>query len=1255
MFRKTFTASKPIAAARLYATSLGVYEAYLNGKKVGTDKLAPGWTDYTKELQYQVYDVTDMVKPGANAVGAIVGNGWYSGHVSTGGLVNRYGTDEAFLAKLAITYTDGTSEVIVTDTSWRASLDGPYLETCNQNGETYDARKEFPGWDTAAFDDSSWLTVQIADKTTISTLVDPQSIDLIASVQDPVQVTEELPVTFLAEPSKGVYVYDVGQNISGVVRIRVKGNAGTTLRIRHGEMVYKDTGKLYTENLREAKATDTYTLRGDPNGEVYEPAFTFHGFRYIEISGLDYKPDAADITALVVHSKLERTGFVETGNAKINRLFLNAVWSQRDNYLSVPTDCPQRDERLGWTGDAQIFARTGALNFDIDAFMRKFISDIDTARNSTTGAIYDIAPKQGHSVGEGNSGWGDACVILPWTLYEAYADKTVLEDNYAMMADWIRYYTAKAGNARLLPADAYGDWLAVETTPGDVTATAFYAYSTSLMAKISEVLGKTEQAKQYRQLFEEIRTAFVNAYVNESTGKIKGDTQTVYALALRFDLLPTETLRQKAAENLVACIEKAGMHLSTGTMGCAHLLPALSEAGRDDIAYQLLLTESYPSWLYSVVNGATTIWERWNSYIAETGTFGNIGMNSFNHYAYGSVAEWLYAYAAGIQSDPNAPGYKHFIVSPAPNVRLGSLQASYDSVYGRIESTWSCDGQTVTYCVTVPANTSARLYIPAASEKAVTADGSTAFASIEGLVYGGFENGKAAFDLQAGTYTFTARLPETVTVFTGIDTSLDGKSFGEITINGQKASLVTLPKGQSVTVEAYAADSDYVLDHFAVGDEKIFENPYTFTPQSDVSLTVVFRCNGRNNMALGKKATATDNDGTAPYWQLSNLTDGIYIATADRYGYASSGTGSPDTHRWIVLNLGTVMDFDAIKLFPRTDAYAADGLTPAFPVDFTIGVSADGASYTTLVAETGYEAPYHVPAVFRFDSVKARYIKIDATKLGKISTNDSVYRLQFAEIGVYNSKDVLWILYDGVTERLPLENETYTFPAVYTGDPVAAWVCGNETYKPLETVKNAQIEGKTFVPLAEKTYAKAPAAFDASLGERIYFNNFAGLATGLADLTVLDAGKPLLIDGSYYVKGENLYTISDSYGAMVSGMEIASANGIGKRLTYADGTPLKGKITLVYQAYNADASAFTMFNVADAPVFGTDEWIGYRLKEYLTEPFALRAYIRCGGVTYYSSVKRESVCSAVKKAIAADMAYADDPYAAAVMAVCEEN
>ena len=240
--------------------------------------------------------------------------------------------------------------------------------------------------------------------------------------------------------------------------------------------------------------------------------------------------------------------------------------------------------------------------------MSKFISDIDTARNSTTGAIYDIAPKQGHSVGEGNSGWGDACVILPWTLYEAYADKTVLEDNYAMMADWIRYYTAKAGNARLLPADAYGDWLAVETTPGDVTATAFYAYSTSLMAKISEVLGKTEQAKQYRQLFEEIRTAFVNAYVNESTGKIKGDTQTVYALALRFDLLPTETLRQKAAENLVTCIEKAGMHLSTGTMGCAHLLPALSEAGRDDIAYQLLLTESYPSWLYSVVNGATTIW-----------------------------------------------------------------------------------------------------------------------------------------------------------------------------------------------------------------------------------------------------------------------------------------------------------------------------------------------------------------------------------------------------------------------------------------------------------------------------------------------------------------------------------------------------------------------------------------------------------------------------------------------------------------------
>lgn len=762
MFRRVFQvdAARELRQARLYASSLGIYEVHINGQKVGADLLTPGWTDYYAYAQYQTYDITDMLNPGENAVGAIVGNGWYAGNISINGN-HKYGVEVAFLAQLVLTYADGKQEIIATDGTWKSTRNSPFLATDNQDGETYDATRELPGWNCPGFSDDDWQGVRVAGEDAFDTKIDLKNLGLVAQADEPVQQTETLLPQAMTEPEPGVYIFDLGQNMTGWVRMHVQGPAGTTVRLRFGEMLQQD-GTLYTANLRSAKATDYYTLKGDPAGEVYEPHFTFHGFRYAELTNYPGKPTLGDVEGIVVGTNLRRTGTIETSDPLVNQLFSNIVWGQRDNYLSVPMDCPQRDERLGWTGDAQIFVRTGTLNYCIAAFFTKYLRDVRTAQRPD-GSVFDIAPKEGHQVGTGNAGWGDVAVIAPWTIYTAYNDTQIIRDNYSMMRRWIAYYKERSNGTLIVPSCDYGDWLSIgETTPRDVVATAYFAYSTALLAKMAAIIGKEEDARQYRELFLQIRDAFNKAFVEPDTGAISGNTQTAYLLALRFDLLPSQELRKKAAANLVARLQANDWHLTTGFLGVSSLCPVLCDVGYPEIAYRLLLTQSYPSWLYSVVNGATTVWERWNSYVAETGTFGNVEMNSFNHYSYGSIGEWLYQYAAGIRYDENNPAYKHLLLQPVPSSQLPHVCGTYDSVYGRICSDWSVKDGSFILTVTIPANTTATVRVPSGGEEGLMVDGTPVaygITGVEGVQYRGCTDGWAEFEIASGSYTFASILP----------------------------------------------------------------------------------------------------------------------------------------------------------------------------------------------------------------------------------------------------------------------------------------------------------------------------------------------------------------------------------------------------------------------------------------------------------------------------------------------------------------
>lgn len=750
LLRRGFRVADRVHSARLYVTSLGLYELYINGQRVGDQLFTPGWTSYRRRLQYQTYDVTTLLRPGVNAVGAMLGDGWYRGQLGFFGQRNLYGQRLALRAQLEIRYESGRTERIVSDTGWRVST-GPVLASDIYGGETYDARQERSGWAAAPYDDREWGVVA---------LVDPPPAALVASLSPPVRRVRELrPVAVRRAPS-GETVFDLGQNFTGWARLSVRGPAGTTVTLRFGEVLDRD-GNLYTANLRAAAQTDRYTLRGTAR-EVYEPHFTFHGFRYVAVRGLPAAPDSATITGIAVSSDLAQTGSFVTSDSLLNQLQRNIVWGQRSNFLDVPTDCPQRDERLGWTGDAQVFARTAAFNMDVAGFFAKWLSDV-AADQDPSGSVPWVIPNPlgGDSMRfAGTAGWSDVAVIIPWTMYLTYGDRRLLERQYPSMRAWVDYARRRAGTDLIWrPGWQFGDWLALHsddpsypgaTTGTDLIATAFLAHSTDLVSRTAAVLGREQDATEYRARFQAIRDAFNREFVSR-TGRVGENTQTAYALAIAFDLLP-DSLVAVAAGRLAQDVEARDHHLTTGFLGTPYLLHVLGATGHLGTAFLLLTQRTYPSWLYPVTRGATTMWERWDG-IRPDSSFEDPGMNSFNHYAFGAVGDWMYQNIGGIDVDPAAPGYRRSRIAPRPGAGLTSASASLETAYGTLTSAWRLDGKRFTLDVTIPANTSAQVTLWDARLDAVQESGSP-LNPRDGIRAASQRGNDVIVDVGSGRYSF---------------------------------------------------------------------------------------------------------------------------------------------------------------------------------------------------------------------------------------------------------------------------------------------------------------------------------------------------------------------------------------------------------------------------------------------------------------------------------------------------------------------
>jgi len=721
-FRKEFTITKPVRKATVYVTAHGLYDLNLNGKRVGDQVMMPGWTTYGKRLQYQVYDVTPQVVRGENAIGAFLGDGWYRGTLAWGNNWAIYGKRLGLLMQLKIVHTDGTETLITTDESWKGHNDPAIRMTDIYNGYTYDATKRLTGWSNPGYDDSKWKKVRIGS----------YKDNLVASEGAPIKKIEEInPVKVFRSP-KGSLLVDMGQNMVGWIRLKANGPRGTVITVRHAEVLDK-YGEFYTENLRAAKVQLTLTLAGTGEDEIFEPRFTFMGFRYLEISGFPGTLTTDNITGVVVHSEMEKSGTYESSNPLLNQLQHNIVWGQKGNFLDVPTDCPQRDERLGWTGDAQAFCRTAAFNFNVAPFFTKWLKDVALDQKQG-GEVPDVVPDvlnpQNAVSAQPSAGWGDVAVIAPWTMYTVYGDRRLLETQYPSMKKWVEYIRKKAGDTyQWKGGSKYGDWLfyhppvnshtaADGYTEPDFIATAYFAYSASLLAQAAKELGKTDDEKIYNELFNNIKKVFIREY-DTPAGRVGTCSQTSYIFALKFNLLPDD-LRDKAARFLVEDIKGRRNHLSTGFLGTIYICHELTNAGFTDVAYDLLLQESYPSWLYPVKMGATTIWERWDGQKPDS-TFQDAGMNSFNHYAYGAIGDWMYRVSAGIET--KIPGYRHLMLQPHPTKRLEFAKATYETPYGTVASGWERKDGKIIVKVQIPVNADATVFLPVDDPSKITQNG----------------------------------------------------------------------------------------------------------------------------------------------------------------------------------------------------------------------------------------------------------------------------------------------------------------------------------------------------------------------------------------------------------------------------------------------------------------------------------------------------------------------------------------------------
>jgi len=727
LFRREFELRRAARRATVYASARGVFELRVNGRRVGDDYFAPEWTDYSQRIHYRTYDLSSLIERGHNVIAATLGDGWWSGFVGWQETRARYGSlQNSLLVQLEIEYEDGSSLVLGTDGAWQCNT-GPILSSDFQMGEVYDARREQSGWDLPSSLEE-WLPARE---------VEPPAASLVAQRSEPVRITETLTPVSTRELRPGAWLFDLGQNISGWVRLELTdAPRGTRITLRHGERL-DASGALYTENLRRAKAIDVYTSRGG-GSEAFEPHFTFHGFQFFEIVADPPLPSQARLTAAgrVVHSALAPAGRFECSHADVERLWRNGVWSQRDNSLSVPTDCPQRDERLGWMGDAQVFLRTASYNMDVAAFFTKWMIDVEDSQ-TPDGVFPDVAPRldekerfTGLDGLCGGAGWADAGIIVPWTIWRVYGDRRIIERHWRAMVAWLDYLerTNPRGIREHELGNNYGDWLCIPTDTSFRThspmkvllATAYWAYDAAKMARMARELGRAGEARRFGAMFERVRAAFQEEWLRDD-GCLAVETQTAYVLALAFDLLP-EGVRPRAAERLVENIRALDWHLSTGFIGVSHLNPTLTLTGHADVAYRLLLQDTFPSWLYPVKHGATTIWERWNGWGDEDGFF-DPAMNSFNHYSLGSVGEWLFRHVAGIELDPEASGFREFLLRPFSGIGLDWVRASYATMHGEISSEWRRRGRGFDWRIRVPGNTRATVWIPSTPGGPLETDG----------------------------------------------------------------------------------------------------------------------------------------------------------------------------------------------------------------------------------------------------------------------------------------------------------------------------------------------------------------------------------------------------------------------------------------------------------------------------------------------------------------------------------------------------
>ncbi|TMR98012.1 alpha-L-rhamnosidase [Nonomuraea basaltis] len=725
----------PATAVRIACTARGLYELRVNGARVGDGELTPGWTDYRHRVPYQVHDVTDLVGEGPVCVGAVLADGWWSGSLGWDGRrqAQHYGRHPQLLVQIVADHEDGSRTVAGTDARWRETT-GPLRHADLLMGEWYDARLEHDGWDRPGFDDSSWAPARIVDTGTGV---------LVPSPAEPVRVTEDLVPVAVRPAGDGATIVDLGQNIAGRVRLTIRGaREGARVTLRHGEAL--DDGRLYTANLRSAEATDHYVAAGRPV-ETFEPRFTVHGFRYVEITG---HTGDLDVVGRVLHSDTPVAGEFSCSDAMVRQLASNIRWSQRGNFVSVPTDCPQRDERLGWTADAQVFLPTACYNADVAAFFTGWLADLRCAQTAE-GAVPDVVP---HVMTErhGTPGWGDAATIVPWHLYRVYGDERVLRDSLPGMRRWVDH--VERHNPGLIWRDRvgshYGDWLqAGARTSRDVLATAFFALSAALTAEAAAVLGDRAVSERYAGLRARIGEAFAREFVSPD-GRITGDTQTGYLLALAHDLVPAG-LVPAAVGHLVSDLERRGRRLTTGFAGVGLLGPVLSAHGRHDLAYALLHDDRYPSWGYSIKRGATTIWERWDGWTEESG-FGPVAMNSFNHYALGSVGAWLYSGVAGIGQEEDSAGFRRPLVRPLPGGTLTWAAASYDTPLGRLSSRWELDGDELRLEVRIPPGAVATVHVPTTDPSSVRESGAPPAEVI------GMTGSALVCRVRSGRYEFTA-------------------------------------------------------------------------------------------------------------------------------------------------------------------------------------------------------------------------------------------------------------------------------------------------------------------------------------------------------------------------------------------------------------------------------------------------------------------------------------------------------------------